>query len=304
VPIRSALALLYRAVAGQTEAQRCAIPGSKPSSRPTQTLPSAATTTLTRPHAATLPSRSRTLSQSVPLKTQTLLRRRQRKAAARLDLEVPAGWASPSSRGLWGGDALALRGTQTRPEASPAQPLTDHTARRCVSFTEAQLTQPHRKAEAHADERVAAFAAALAHSVQEACRRHEALDVRLLALDARLREAAAAAAAAGAVSMHELEARVTLRTNSELQQLEAHLTAHFTARVRASTSRLTSTHTPGSFLRGVVGPAGTSTCPCVCWVVCRSYVPLLVYEGGTWKPSTSLSHITSRRHAAARRGRH
>jgi hypothetical protein len=72
--------------------------------------------------------------------------------------------------------------------------------------------------------------------------------VRLLAMDARLREAAAAAAAACAVSMHELEARVTLRTNSELQQLEAHLTAHFTARVRASTSRLTSTHKPGSFL--------------------------------------------------------
>jgi hypothetical protein len=30
------------------------------------------------------------------------------KAAARLDLEVSTGWASPSSRGLWGGDALLL----------------------------------------------------------------------------------------------------------------------------------------------------------------------------------------------------
>jgi hypothetical protein len=30
------------------------------------------------------------------------------KAAARLDLEVSAGWASPSSRDLWGGDALML----------------------------------------------------------------------------------------------------------------------------------------------------------------------------------------------------
>jgi hypothetical protein len=29
-------------------------------------------------------------------------------AAARLDLEVSAGWASPSSHGLWGGDALLL----------------------------------------------------------------------------------------------------------------------------------------------------------------------------------------------------
>jgi hypothetical protein len=28
------------------------------------------------------------------------------KAAARLDFEVSAGWASPSPRGLWGGDAL------------------------------------------------------------------------------------------------------------------------------------------------------------------------------------------------------
>jgi hypothetical protein len=27
-------------------------------------------------------------------------------AAARLDIEVSAGWVSPSSRGLWGGDAL------------------------------------------------------------------------------------------------------------------------------------------------------------------------------------------------------
>jgi hypothetical protein len=30
------------------------------------------------------------------------------KASARLDLEVPARWVSPSSRGLWGGDALLL----------------------------------------------------------------------------------------------------------------------------------------------------------------------------------------------------
>jgi hypothetical protein len=30
------------------------------------------------------------------------------KAAARLDIEVPAGWAFPSSRGLWCGDALLL----------------------------------------------------------------------------------------------------------------------------------------------------------------------------------------------------
>jgi hypothetical protein len=30
------------------------------------------------------------------------------KAAAREDLEMSAGWASPSSRGLWGGDALLL----------------------------------------------------------------------------------------------------------------------------------------------------------------------------------------------------
>jgi hypothetical protein len=33
---------------------------------------------------------------------------RRPKAAARLDLEVSAGWAIPSSRGLWGGDALLL----------------------------------------------------------------------------------------------------------------------------------------------------------------------------------------------------
>ena len=31
------------------------------------------------------------------------------KAAARLDLEESVGWANPSSRGLWGGDALALQ---------------------------------------------------------------------------------------------------------------------------------------------------------------------------------------------------
>jgi hypothetical protein len=30
------------------------------------------------------------------------------KAAARLDFEVSAGWLRPSSRGLWGGDALLL----------------------------------------------------------------------------------------------------------------------------------------------------------------------------------------------------
>jgi hypothetical protein len=30
------------------------------------------------------------------------------KAAARLVLEAPAAWVSPSSRGLWGGDALLL----------------------------------------------------------------------------------------------------------------------------------------------------------------------------------------------------
>ena len=30
------------------------------------------------------------------------------KASARLSLEVSVGWASPSSRGLWGGDALLL----------------------------------------------------------------------------------------------------------------------------------------------------------------------------------------------------
>jgi hypothetical protein len=30
------------------------------------------------------------------------------KAAARLVIEASAGWVSPSSRGLWGGDALLL----------------------------------------------------------------------------------------------------------------------------------------------------------------------------------------------------
>jgi 23S rRNA-/tRNA-specific pseudouridylate synthase len=35
--------------------------------------------------------------------------RTRAKAAARLDLDVSVGWASPSSRGLWGGDALLLR---------------------------------------------------------------------------------------------------------------------------------------------------------------------------------------------------
>ena len=38
------------------------------------------------------------------------------KAAARLDLEVSAGWVSLSSRDLWGGDALLLS------TASPLEP--------------------------------------------------------------------------------------------------------------------------------------------------------------------------------------
>jgi hypothetical protein len=40
------------------------------------------------------------------------------KASARLDLEVSAGWANPSSRGMWGGDAVLLSislETQTKP---------------------------------------------------------------------------------------------------------------------------------------------------------------------------------------------
>jgi hypothetical protein len=39
---------------------------------------------------------------------------KQTKASARLDLEVSAGWASPYSRGLWGGDALLLSVTGNR----------------------------------------------------------------------------------------------------------------------------------------------------------------------------------------------
>ena len=38
------------------------------------------------------------------------------KAAARSDLEVFAGWASPCSRGMWGGHALLLStGAGTKP---------------------------------------------------------------------------------------------------------------------------------------------------------------------------------------------
>jgi hypothetical protein len=46
---------------------------------------------------------------------------RRPKAAARLGLEASTGWASPSSRGLWGGHALLLspelrvRGLEARP---------------------------------------------------------------------------------------------------------------------------------------------------------------------------------------------
>jgi hypothetical protein len=34
--------------------------------------------------------------------------RKQTKVSARLVLEVSAGWATPTSRGMWGGDALLL----------------------------------------------------------------------------------------------------------------------------------------------------------------------------------------------------
>jgi hypothetical protein len=44
------------------------------------------------------------------------------KAAARLDLEVSVGWASPSSRGLCGGDALLLKGHFL----SPSKPYSCH----------------------------------------------------------------------------------------------------------------------------------------------------------------------------------
>jgi hypothetical protein len=42
------------------------------------------------------------------LETETLRAPRPRQGSSRLVLEVSAGWASPSSRGLWGGEALLL----------------------------------------------------------------------------------------------------------------------------------------------------------------------------------------------------
>jgi hypothetical protein len=44
------------------------------------------------------------------------------KAAARLDLEASAGWASPSSRGLWSGDALMLSIIRIRSDCPVALP--------------------------------------------------------------------------------------------------------------------------------------------------------------------------------------
>jgi hypothetical protein len=47
--------------------------------------------------------------------------------AARLDLEVSAGWASPSSHGLWGGDTLLLSSKQGEGQGSRAPKDTSHT---------------------------------------------------------------------------------------------------------------------------------------------------------------------------------
>ena len=59
---------------------------------------------------------------------------------------------------------------------------------------------------------------------------HQALDLRILSLDARVREANTAAAAASAASVQEMEARVMTRMTSQIQELEERLTKHFTAR--------------------------------------------------------------------------
>jgi hypothetical protein len=41
------------------------------------------------------------------------------KGEVRLDFEVPAGWMSPSSHGLWGGDALHRKHAAWKPKPKP-----------------------------------------------------------------------------------------------------------------------------------------------------------------------------------------
>jgi hypothetical protein len=92
--------------ASETQGWRvCCAPGPAATSQPEALSAGAAAAAVC---AAGLPltHRSPTLAQSPAFESRHLEIRAQ--AAARLVLEVPAGWVSPSSRGLWGGDALLL----------------------------------------------------------------------------------------------------------------------------------------------------------------------------------------------------
>jgi hypothetical protein len=80
-------------------------------------------------------------------------------------------------------------------------------------------------------------------------RTYKALDLRILSLDARVREASRAAAAASAASMQEMEARVMKWMTTQMQELEERLTKHFTTRcttlVRAIVLQLAAWDFPG-----------------------------------------------------------
>ena len=90
--------------------QGCAVGGVAPSrTHPLRPHPCTchASRSLTTLRAALPPHREQALAHVSGLGFGKPARSRH-KAAARLDLDVYAGWASPSSCGLWGGDALLL----------------------------------------------------------------------------------------------------------------------------------------------------------------------------------------------------
>jgi hypothetical protein len=68
------------------------------------------------PHVAVCsdPSHSRPHAPYIPFRTMPA--RSPAKIQARLDREVTAGWVSPSSRVLWGGDAAGKRNQNLKPE--------------------------------------------------------------------------------------------------------------------------------------------------------------------------------------------
>jgi hypothetical protein len=68
-----------------------------------------------RMHCGT-PGVARWGGRSSPLRPATLRVRKQTQAAARLDLDVSAGWASPSSRGMCGGDAMLFSTGAAKPK--------------------------------------------------------------------------------------------------------------------------------------------------------------------------------------------